>query len=72
MGCPRKPVHHKAFARKLSRSGRGLCHRILAEALPLAWRKLQDQPLRMRGHTIDDIAQVHERIDLQVLAGLHE
>jgi len=65
-------VRHKAFARTLSRSGRGLCHRILAEALPLAWRKFQDQPLRMRGHTIDDIAQVHERIDLQVLAGLHE
>ena len=42
------------------------------QALPLAWRQLLDQPHRMRRDALDDIAQIHERIDLQVLAGLHQ
>ena len=50
----------------------GLRAGIPPQALPLAWRQLQDQPRRMRRYALDDIAQIHERIDLQVLAGLHQ
>jgi hypothetical protein len=42
------------------------------QALPLVWGQLQDQSRRMRPDALDDIAQVHERIDLQVIAGLHQ
>ena len=45
---------------------------IQARTLPLPWRQFQDQPRRMRRDTLDDIAQIHERIDLQMLAGLHQ
>jgi hypothetical protein len=45
---------------------------IQAQTFPLAWRQLQDQPRRMRRDALDDIAQIHERIDLQMLTGLHE
>jgi hypothetical protein len=42
------------------------------QTLPLAWRPFQDQPRRMRRNAFDDIAQIHERVDLLVLAGLHQ
>ena len=41
-------MRHKAFARKLSRSGRGLCHRILAEALPLASLRAEREETRAK------------------------
>jgi hypothetical protein len=46
------------------RSGGGLGAGVLPQALPLAWRQLQDQPRRMRRDALDHIAQVNERIDL--------
>ena len=45
---------------------------IQAQALPLAWRHLQDQPRRMRRDALDHIAQIDEWIDPQVLAGLDQ
>jgi len=45
---------------------------VVPQALPLAGCQLQDQPRRMRRDALDDIAQIHERIDLQVLAGLDQ
>jgi hypothetical protein len=42
------------------------------QALPLAWRQLEDQPRRMRRDALDHVAQIDERIDLQVLAGLNQ
>jgi hypothetical protein len=42
-----------------------------SQALPVAWRQFQDEPRGMRRDALDYIAQIHERIDLQVLAGLH-
>jgi hypothetical protein len=51
------------------RSGGGLRAGVVPQALPLAGCQLQDQPRRMRRDALDDIAQIHERIDLQVLAG---
>jgi hypothetical protein len=62
----------KGFVLETSRSGGSLRHRGLPHARPLAWRQLQDQPRRVRRDALDDIAQIHERIDLKVLAGLHE
>ena len=44
----------------------------MSQALPLAWRQFQDQPRRMGRDALDHIAQIQERIDLQVLAGLDE
>lgn len=55
-----------------SRSGGGSCHRVVPEPLPLAWRQLQDQSRRMRQHAVDHIAQIHKRVELQVLTGLPE
>ena len=33
--------------------------------------QLEDQPRRMRRYALDHVAQIDERIDLQVLAGLN-
>src|ERR1700736_5105567 len=51
-------------------SGGGLRAGVQAQTLPLSRRQLKDKPRRMRRDALDDIAQIHERIDLQVLAGL--
>jgi hypothetical protein len=51
-------------------SGGGLRAWIQAQTLPFSRRQLKDQPCRMRRDALDHIAQIHERIDLQVLAGL--
>ena len=45
---------------------------ILAQALPLAGRQFEDEPYRMGRDAVDDIAQIDERIDLEMLAGLHQ
>ena len=63
---------YTGFALEMSRSGGGLGCRILPQACPLAWRQFKDQPRRMRRDALDDIAQIDERIDLDVLAGLDE
>ena len=55
-----------------ARSGGGLRHRVLPQALPLAWRQLQHKSRRMCRDPLDDIAQVDEGIGLQVLARLHQ
>jgi hypothetical protein len=54
------------------RSGGGLRAGVVPRALPLAGCQLQDQPRRMRRDGLDHITQIHERIDLQVLAGLDQ
>jgi hypothetical protein len=53
------------------RSGGGLGVGVMPQALPLAGCKLQDQLRRMRRDALDDIMQIHERIDMQMLARLH-
>ena len=37
------------------------------QAFPLAGRQLEDQPRRMRRDALDHVAQIDERIDLQVV-----
>jgi len=53
-------------------SGGGWRAGIQAQTLPFSRRQLKDQPCRMGRDALDDIAQIHERIDLEVLAGLHQ
>ena len=68
----RKPWCPKGFALETNRSDGSLGAGILPHALPFTRRQLQDPPRRMRRDALDDIAQIDERIDLQVLAGLNQ
>ncbi len=53
-------------------SGGGLVGGIQTQTLPFAGRQLQDQPRRMRRYALDHVAQIDERIYLQLLAGLNQ